>query len=105
MKTLTNICVLYLAPLVGVVVPRAGRAPLAPGPPGVGRADAASGVRVADVARLDAGGALGAAARREAPVAGETGIAAAPADAHATVALPGDVVAIPGAVVIIVLTV
>ena len=74
MKTLTNICVLYLAPLVGVVVPRAGRAPLAPGPPGVGRADAAPGVRVADVARLDAGGALGAAARREAPVAGEAGV-------------------------------
>ena len=105
MKTLTNFCLLYLAPLVGVVVPRAGRAALAPGPPGTGRTDAAPGVGVADVARLEAGRALGAAARGEPPVAGEAGVAAAPADAHATVALPGDVVAIPGAVVIIVLTV
>ena len=86
---------LYLAALVGVVVPGARRAPLAPVPARAGRADAAAGVGVADVARLEAGRALGAAARREAPESGQAGVAAASADARAAVALPSHVVAVP----------
>ena len=88
-------CLLYLAALVGVVVPGAGRAPLAPVPARAGRADAAAGVGVADVARLEAGRALGAPARREPPEAGQAGVAAAPADARAAVALPRHVVTVP----------
>ena len=89
---------IYLAALVGVVVPGAGRAPLAPVPARAWRADAAAGVGVADVARLEAGRALGAPARREPPEAGQAGVAAAPADARAAVALPRHVVAVPVAI-------
>ena len=89
---------MYLAALVGVVVPGAGRAPLAPVPARAWRADAAAGVGVADVARLEAGRALGAPARREPPEAGQAGVAAAPADARAAVALPRHVVAVPVAI-------
>ena len=89
---------LYLAALVGVVVPGARRAPLAPVPARAGRADTAAGVGVADVARLEAGRALGAPARREAPESGQAGVAAASADARAAVALPRHVVTVPVAI-------
>ena len=51
---------------------------------------------------LEAGRALGAAARGEPPEACEAGVAGATADARAAVALPADVVAIPWTVFVVI---